>query len=112
MKISDLDVTRSLSNYGKEWTHQKEKLGKNEDLKSWATSLIFLITGESIHWHESTTHPIRCEKMKASAPETWRPEILQELASYNRATSDKLLMVLESGILSVQFDFMNEFKSY
>ncbi|CAG5100356.1 Oidioi.mRNA.OKI2018_I69.XSR.g16965.t3.cds [Oikopleura dioica] len=119
VKISDLDVTRPLSNYGKEWTiHQTEgnhQEGEKDDLKSWATSMIFMITGESIHWQRSSdTHHSRCQKMKESSRKketSWRPEIVQKLSSYNRKTADKLLKLLESGI-PVQFDFLDEFKSH
>lgn len=112
VKISDLGVTRSLSNYGKEWSHQAQELVQEEDVKSWATSLIFMITGESIHWDKSDAHSKRCQRIKDSSPEKWRAQVLQKLASYNRETSIKLLKLLESGDSSVQFDFMNEFNSY
>ena len=107
-------MTRSLSNYGKEWSHQvKEELIQEGDVKSWATSLIFMITGESIHWDkDSDGHSQRCQKIKDSSPEKWRSQVLKKLASYNRETSYKLLKLLETGDYSVQFDFMNEFKSY
>jgi len=113
VKISDLGVTRSLSNFGKEWSHQvQEEFVQEADVKSWATSLIFMITGESIHWDKSESHSVRCQKIKGSTPERWRSQVQQKLASYNRETSYKLLKLLETGDSSVQFDFMNEFKSY